>query len=97
MNHVGLNRPGTAGKQQESGGSHGVHGLHDQSSSFVSTAPDAVDTGEAHVLLQTRSRVLNGAEETMGSIDHAPTFTGIRLCIIVSPLPQYLSVKNHRL
>lgn len=57
--------------------------------------PDAEDRGESHVLLETRSRALNGLGKTMASIDRFPTFTEIRRFIVLSPLPQYLSVKNH--
>jgi|CXWL01.1.fsa_nt_gi hypothetical protein len=87
----------TVGKQQKPGGSHSVRGADDQftnQQTLRKEVPDAVDTGEARVLLQTQSRVLNGTEETMASIYPSPTFTGIRTFIILSPLPQYLSVKN---
>jgi len=81
------------GKQQKPGGSGDVPRVDDQSSRFVSKH-QMQWTPE---LLQTRNQVLNGTEKTMASIDCFPTLTGISIFIIVSPLPLYLSVKNHGL
>lgn len=47
--------------------------------------------------LRTQSQALNSAQESTVPIDRSPTFAGIRLFIVLSPLSQYLSVKNHGL
>lgn len=39
-------------------------------------------------------RLLTGGKETMALGNHSPTFTGLRMFIVLSPLTQYLSVKN---